>query len=205
MSTKMDERNADVTQLITENVDEEDDSLILLGNETSSGESGLDSDDDSTADVAENASAAVFMHGERAMPLSIYESLDYDVCENRLWVKDQKPKLTKLSMKKDFVRWIICLMIGVLTALVAASIDIAIEEVSSVKFGFLRKMVQNMKINNTDIVIPFLYWVLMNVVFTTIGSLLVTYIEPVAAGSGIPQVKCYLNGVKVSFWAFCDF
>lgn len=23
------------------------------------------------------------------------------------------------------------------------------------------------------------------------------YIEPIAAGSGIPQVKCYLNGVKI--------
>lgn len=23
------------------------------------------------------------------------------------------------------------------------------------------------------------------------------YVKPVAAGSGIPQVKCYLNGVKV--------
>lgn len=30
-----------------------------------------------------------------------------------------------------------------------------------------------------------------------IGATLVTYVEPVAAGSGIPQVKCYLNGVKV--------
>lgn len=23
------------------------------------------------------------------------------------------------------------------------------------------------------------------------------YVEPIAAGSGIPQVKCYLNGVKI--------
>lgn len=30
-----------------------------------------------------------------------------------------------------------------------------------------------------------------------IGAVLVAYIEPVAAGSGIPQVKCYLNGVKI--------
>lgn len=30
-----------------------------------------------------------------------------------------------------------------------------------------------------------------------LGAALVTYLEPVAAGSGIPQVKCYLNGVKV--------
>lgn len=38
---------------------------------------------------------------------------------------------------------------------------------------------------------------MINTVIVLIGSLLVTYVEPVAAGSGIPQVKCYLNGVKV--------
>lgn len=27
--------------------------------------------------------------------------------------------------------------------------------------------------------------------------MLVTYVEPVAAGSGIPLVKCYLNGIKI--------
>ena len=27
--------------------------------------------------------------------------------------------------------------------------------------------------------------------------MLVAYIEPIAAGSGIPQVKCYLNGIKI--------
>ena len=40
-------------------------------------------------------------------------------------------------------------------------------------------------------------WVGLNVVPVTIGSFLIAYIEPVAGGSGIPQVKCYLNGVKV--------
>jgi chloride channel 7 len=30
-----------------------------------------------------------------------------------------------------------------------------------------------------------------------IGSVLVTYVEPVAAGSGIPAIKCYLNGIKI--------
>lgn len=40
-------------------------------------------------------------------------------------------------------------------------------------------------------------WVVLNVVPVLIGAILVSYIEPIAAGSGIPQVKCYLNGVKI--------
>lgn len=44
---------------------------------------------------------------------------------------------------------------------------------------------------------PYLYFVLINMCLVSIGSCLVTYIAPEAAGSGIPIVKCYLNGIKV--------
>lgn len=40
-------------------------------------------------------------------------------------------------------------------------------------------------------------WISLNLAPVFIGSVLVSYVEPVAAGSGIPQIKCYLNGVKV--------
>jgi H+/Cl- antiporter ClcA len=45
--------------------------------------------------------------------------------------------------------------------------------------------------------VPYLMWLVLNIVPVFIGAVLVSYIEPVAAGSGIPQVKCYLNGVKI--------
>lgn len=45
--------------------------------------------------------------------------------------------------------------------------------------------------------IPLLFWVGTNVGPVLIGSALVTYVEPVAAGSGIPLIKCYLNGIKM--------
>ncbi len=48
-----------------------------------------------------------------------------------------------------------------------------------------------------DLVIPYIFYTLMNVIPVIMGSILVTYVEPVAAGSGIPLVKCYLNGIKV--------
>lgn len=45
--------------------------------------------------------------------------------------------------------------------------------------------------------LPYLIWLGLNIIPVLIGAILVAYVEPVAAGSGIPQVKCYLNGVKV--------
>lgn len=37
----------------------------------------------------------------------------------------------------------------------------------------------------------------LNAVPVLFGSIIVTYVEPIAAGSGIPQIKCYLNGVLI--------
>jgi len=48
-----------------------------------------------------------------------------------------------------------------------------------------------------DLVIPYLYWMGLSILPVFIGATMVTYIEPITAGSGIPQVKCYLNGVKI--------
>lgn len=50
---------------------------------------------------------------------------------------------------------------------------------------------------NNCLWLPYLLWLTSNLIPVLIGAILVSYIEPVAAGSGIPQVKCYLNGIKV--------
>ena len=52
--------------------------------------------------------------------------------------------------------------------------------------------------------LPLFAWVGVNCGFVMIAAILVAYFAPVAAGSGIPQIKCYLNGVKVPkvCWSF---
>ncbi|OWK11409.1 hypothetical protein Celaphus_00006749 [Cervus elaphus hippelaphus] len=48
-----------------------------------------------------------------------------------------------------------------------------------------------------------LLWATLNAAFVLLGSAIVAFVEcclsfqPVAAGSGIPQIKCFLNGVKI--------
>lgn len=43
----------------------------------------------------------------------------------------------------------------------------------------------------------YLLWLLLSIIPATIGSFLSAYIEPSSGGSGIVDVKCYLNGIKV--------
>ncbi|KAG7279433.1 hypothetical protein CRUP_038206 [Coryphaenoides rupestris] len=40
-------------------------------------------------------------------------------------------------------------------------------------------------------------WAVLNSAFVMVGAILVAFVEPIAGGSGIPQIKCYLNGVKI--------
>lgn len=83
-----------------------------------------------------------------------------------------------------------------LTGLIACIVDIAIELLSDYKYAFLKRSVdQNVLIG--DLVVPYLFYMLTNIVPVAMGSILVTYAEPVASGSGVPIMKCYLNGIKV--------
>ncbi|XP_017027036.1 H(+)/Cl(-) exchange transporter 7 [Drosophila kikkawai] len=131
-----------------------------------------------------------------------YESLDYEVCENTLFQEEQRRRLReRFSLRKDVIRWIIFIQIGIITALIACTIDIIIEELSELKYNFLKESVaDNVPLSDAtgrDLVIPFLYWILLSILPVAFGAAMVTYIEPITAGSGIPQVKSYLNGVKI--------
>ncbi|XP_057341754.1 H(+)/Cl(-) exchange transporter 7 [Microplitis mediator] len=138
----------------------------------------------------------VFEPGATNFLSANYESLDYDTCENSLLQDEERKKGYKYVVKKNFARWFIFLLIGILTASIACFVDISIEELSDVKYETLKYYVDNCVARNC-LWIPYLIWVMVNIVIVLIGAVLVTYVEPVAAGSGIPQVKCYLNGVKV--------
>ncbi|XP_035733197.1 H(+)/Cl(-) exchange transporter 7-like [Vespa mandarinia] len=125
-----------------------------------------------------------------------YESLDYDPCENYLLQDEERKKGYKFVVKKNFARWFIFLLIGICTAFIACFVDISIEQLSNIKYGCLKTYVDHCVVNNC-LWLPYLLWLTSNLIPVLIGALLVSYVEPVAAGSGIPQVKCYLNGIKV--------
>ncbi|XP_024889574.1 H(+)/Cl(-) exchange transporter 7 [Temnothorax curvispinosus] len=125
-----------------------------------------------------------------------YESLDYDPCENYLLQDEERKRGYKFIVRKNFARWFIFLLIGICTALIACFVDILIEELCSLKYGWLKKYVDQCVIEGC-LWLPCMMWIMLNMVPVLIGAILVSYVEPVAAGSGIPQVKCYLNGVKI--------
>lgn len=125
-----------------------------------------------------------------------YESLDYDVCENTLYLEEQKNLGHKTLFQRNVLRWIVIFLIAVLTALTACSIVILVDLLTGLKFRILKTWMNHCYSNNC-LYVPMGIWLLSNGIPVFLGSLLVVFVSPVAAGSGIPLIKCYLNGVKV--------
>lgn len=127
---------------------------------------------------------------------SQFESLDYEPWESRVFKEENSRKTPSSLTKQGVIRWVVVFFIGVCTALIACTIDICVVEITKLKYGFLKKYIDKCVTENC-LYIPYLQWLGISCGFAFIASLLVTYGEPVAAGSGIPLVKCYLNGINV--------
>lgn len=137
------------------------------------------------------------------MPLEFlsqkYESLDYDQCENYYFLLEQRFQQRNLNIlrNKNVKRWIVILFIGILTALTACTIVVTVDKLANYKYHFLMTQINECDKSTDCYHTPLFYWMGINAVLVSIGAIMVTYWAPVAASSGIPVIKCYLNGVKV--------
>ncbi|XP_065825999.1 H(+)/Cl(-) exchange transporter 7-like [Oscarella lobularis] len=125
-----------------------------------------------------------------------YESLDYDVPENDIYLREERDKTHKTHLKVSFLRWVVIFLIGALTACVAASIDIVIKYVADYKYSLIFVNINDCVVESC-IARPIGIWLGFGIILVLGATLLVVFVEPVAAGSGIPEIKCYLNGVKI--------
>uniref|UniRef100_A0A8C6F1U4 Chloride channel protein n=1 Tax=Monodon monoceros TaxID=40151 RepID=A0A8C6F1U4_MONMO len=134
-------------------------------------------------------------HNEKLLSLK-YESLDYDNSENQLFLEEERRINHTAFRTVEIKRWVICAMIGILTGLVACFIDIVVEKLAGLKYRVVKDNIDKFTARG-GLSFSLLLWASLNVAFVLLGSVIVAFIEPVAAGSGIPQIKCFLNGVKI--------
>ncbi|KTF86100.1 hypothetical protein cypCar_00015400 [Cyprinus carpio] len=146
-------------------------------------------------------------HNEKLLSLK-YESLDYDNSENQLFLEEER-RMSHMGFRcLEIRRWVICGLIGFLTGLIACLIDIAVEELAGYKYSAVKQSILPLAslTRRSDIEkftefgglsISLILWAALNSAFVMVGAIAVAFFEPIAAGSGIPQIKCYLNGVKI--------
>ncbi|XP_025115201.1 H(+)/Cl(-) exchange transporter 7-like isoform X2 [Pomacea canaliculata] len=131
--------------------------------------------------------------------MSKWESLNYDQIDS--FVHQEENETEKSKSKKRFAfewvsRWLMMFLIGIGTSLLAAGVHISVELVAHHKFLLIGKYLDECS-QNSCLVKPVAIWCSFNLGLTLLAAALVTYLQPGAAGSGIPLIKSYLNGVRI--------
>ncbi|XP_066873367.1 H(+)/Cl(-) exchange transporter 6 isoform X3 [Kogia breviceps] len=132
---------------------------------------------------------------DEILPRKDYESLDYDRCINDPYLEVLETMDNKHGRRCEAVKWVMVFAIGVCTGLVGLFVDFFVRLFTQLKFGVVQASVEECS-QKGCLALSLLELLGFNLTFVFFASLLVL-IEPVAAGSGIPEIKCYLNGVKV--------
>ncbi|KAH7447178.1 hypothetical protein KP509_01G095400 [Ceratopteris richardii] len=119
------------------------------------------------------------------------ESLDYEVIENVAYRQDQASRGKLHYASYVAFKWLSVLLIGIATGLSAFFINIAVENFSGWRFS------ATFTVMKYSYFAAFLVYSLFNVALVFSSVKIVTKFAPAAAGSGIPEIKGYLNGVDM--------
>lgn len=132
--------------------------------------------------------------------MNAFEALDYDLCENKLFEREQLQMTAEDKRSEELIGWLIFFLIGAGTGTCAAIIDAGVEYLLEIRWGWSGRLLTGGTQSTTDDDSPvsaFFMDVLLCMAFVGISSGLVVWVEPAAAGSGIPDMKGYLNGTNL--------
>ncbi|KAJ0982306.1 hypothetical protein J5N97_010561 [Dioscorea zingiberensis] len=117
------------------------------------------------------------------------ESLDYEVIENYAYREEQAQRGKLYVWYYVMLKWFFSLLIGIGTGLAAIFINLAVENFSGWKYAATFSIIQH------SYFAGFLVYIIFNLALVFSSVFIVTQFAPAAAGSGIPEIKGYLNGV----------
>ncbi|XP_010546809.1 PREDICTED: chloride channel protein CLC-d isoform X2 [Tarenaya hassleriana] len=139
--------------------------------------------DDSAADGVEQLSSSRDGDG--------VESLDYEVVENYAYREEQAQRGKLYVGYYVAVKWFFSLLIGIGTGLAAVFINLSVENFAGWKFALTFSIIQK------SYFAGFIVYVFINLALVFSSAYIITQFAPAAAGSGIPEIKGYLNGIDI--------
>eukprot|EP01023_Acetabularia_acetabulum_P017781 TRINITY_DN1891_c0_g1_i13.p1 TRINITY_DN1891_c0_g1~~TRINITY_DN1891_c0_g1_i13.p1 ORF type:complete len:840 (-),score=163.15 TRINITY_DN1891_c0_g1_i13:115-2634(-) len=130
---------------------------------------------------------------ERIKKMAAYESLDFDYIDSDLERERDLHRHHGDYFLVYFWRWFICILIGFVMGAIAFLVDWGIEVLNTIKYT----TTSNLITSTTVFWPPFCAYVAISAAFATVAGCLVSFVSPLAAGSGIPELKTYLNGIHI--------
>mmetsp|Transcript_5910 Transcript_5910/g.17483 ORF Transcript_5910/g.17483 Transcript_5910/m.17483 type:complete len:805 (-) Transcript_5910:336-2750(-) len=121
------------------------------------------------------------------------ESVDYDLHETAQYLAHVTGQSAWRGRLKGGARWVCLCGAGIATGLIAAAIQFLLHHAVDLQLEVQRTLAEA----EQNLMLRYLVWVSIRVSLAAVAGALVCFIEPLAAGSGIPEIKCFLNGVDV--------
>ncbi|KAI5073552.1 hypothetical protein GOP47_0011565 [Adiantum capillus-veneris] len=118
------------------------------------------------------------------------ESLDYDTPDNDIFKEDWRSKTGSEIVQFVVVKWTMACLIGICTGLVAFAVNISVENISGLKLLSTLTFLESDRYLAAALVLGG-----GNLLLVLLSVSLCAFVAPEAAGSGIPEVKAYLNGI----------
>jgi chloride channel 7 len=128
------------------------------------------------------------------------DSHDYEPDESEVWRSHQarrhsldRGRWWTTHKQRSFKRWIMTLSIGLLTGCIAAVVNGMTVMLTSLKFNTVYHMIDS---GGGPTFPSFLALAAFSLCYVLVANFMVI-LEPLAAGSGIPEIKCFLNGIDI--------
>ncbi|KAJ7979001.1 Chloride channel protein [Quillaja saponaria] len=134
-----------------------------------------------------NSTSQVAIVGSKVCPI---ESLDFEIIENEFFKQDWRSRGKVQIFQYIFMKWLLCFLIGLIVSLIGFCNNLAVENLAGMKFVITSNMMLQRRFG-----MAFLVFSASNLGLTLFASVITAFVAPAAAGSGIPEVKAYLNGV----------
>jgi H+/Cl- antiporter ClcA/CBS domain-containing protein len=125
-----------------------------------------------------------------------FNSFDYFLPENEEFLREQSLANPRTARSLALVRWGMSFLVGVYVAVIAVSVTICNKYLTRAKLFAVYALLHDCT-SVWCLIAPTVVWMAINMALVALGAYLVTFHAPLAAGSGIPNVKCYLNGIRM--------
>ena len=117
--------------------------------------------------------------------------------EEQTFLKTMKRKGWFQYTEQGGTRWFLSAMVGLAVGVLAVAIVASTENIVAWRMESLQRLASSDSPYATNTI--FLMFAGLNVILATLACLVCLLVAPGGAGSGIPQIMAYLNGVRVHF------
>jgi len=129
---------------------------------------------------------------EAVMKMKSYEALDFASHFSDMHSLTELRRTSSERRWLYFWNWATYVGVGVSVGVVAWCIKSTAAALTALKVSTAQRLVGEGQIGAA-----FATWLLLSVAFGGVAAVLTIYVESAAAGSGIPEVKAFLNGTKI--------